>query len=161
MRKEIEITIEDGRDAGKLFRVTEMPVSRLEKWACRALIALFGAELPPDVASLAQTSNAMALASGVMRGISGLDWKVAEPLYDELLAQIAIIPRRERPLDTIQICPQNLDAHIEDLSTIFRLRLEVVALSLNFGEGGEGLTSRLFTTLAQQDCGATSTSAPA
>ena len=35
------ITIETGRDAGKVYRVTEMPASKLEKWAARALLALF------------------------------------------------------------------------------------------------------------------------
>ena len=150
MRKELEIVIEEGRDAGKMFRVTEMPVSKLEKWAARALLALFGADVPPDVAGLAKTSSAMALASGLMRGLSGLEWQKVEPLYDELLDQIAIVPKRERPHDVIRLSPHNLDAHIEDLQTIVRLRLEVVALSLNFGGGGEGLTSRLSGILAPQ-----------
>ena len=35
MRKDMTITIEEGRDTGKTFRVTEMPVSRLEKWCAR------------------------------------------------------------------------------------------------------------------------------
>ncbi len=150
MRKEIEITIEEGRDAGKTFRITEMSVSKLEKWACRALIALFGVNIPPDVANLAKTSNTMALAGAVMRGLSGLDWKLAEPLYDELIEQVAIIPNMSHPRNVIKLCPQNIDNHIEEIGTIMRLRLEVVALSLNFGAGGEGLTSRLSTILSPQ-----------
>ena len=150
MRKEIEITIEAGRDEGKTFRISEMPVSKLEKWSARALIALFGAEVPSDVAGLAKTSNAMALAGVVMRGLSGIDWQKAEPLYDELLEQIAIIPDPNRPAVCVKLHPKNLDAHVEDLPTILRLRLEVVALSLNFGEGGEDWTSRLATILPRQ-----------
>ena len=148
MRKEIEITIEEGRDAGKTFRVTEMAVSKLEKWSCRALIALFGVNIPDDLAKLAKTSNSMALASAVMRGLSGLDWKLAEPLYDELIEQVAIVPNMSHPHNVIKLCSQNLDNHIEELSTIMRLRAEVIALSLNFGEGGEGLTCRLTEILS-------------
>lgn len=158
MLTEKNITMETGRDAGKMFRVVEMPVSRLEKWACRAMVALFGANVPADAAELAKTSNAAALAAGVMRGLSGLRWELAEPLYDELLAQISRVPKPERPLETIALRPDNLDAHVEDVATIFRLRLEVLSLSLGFLSGGEAWTSRLSAILGPQASGTTPTS---
>ena len=57
------ITIDTGRDAGKTFEITEMPVSRLEKWAARALVALMGQAMPPEMAQAARQSGAVALAS--------------------------------------------------------------------------------------------------
>ncbi len=158
MLKEKIITIDTGRDAGKAFRVAEMPVSRLEKWACRALFALFGADVPADAAALAKTSNSAALASVVMRGLSNLRWELAEPLYDELLAQIGRIPNTAKTNVYVPLSPDNLDAHVEDVSTIFRLRLEVVTLSLGFLEGGEDWTSRLASTLSPSGFGITRTS---
>lgn len=158
MLKEKIITIDSGRDAGKTFRIAEMPVSRLEKWACRALFALFGADLPADAAALAKTSNAAALAAVVMRGLSGLRWELAEPLYDELLVQISRVPNAAKANVYVPLNPDNLDAHIEDVSTIFRLRMEVVTLSLGFLEGGEDWTSRLASTLSPQGSGTTQAS---
>ena len=45
MLNEKIIAIDKGRDAGKTFKVKEMPVTKLEKWAARALLAVFGAVL--------------------------------------------------------------------------------------------------------------------
>ena len=39
-RKEIEITIEEGRDAGKTFKITEMPAVPADRWVTRALCLL-------------------------------------------------------------------------------------------------------------------------
>lgn len=162
MRKELTITIDTGRDAGKVFRVTEMPVSRLEKWCARALLALFGAEgdIPPDIARLAETSAgaAVAAAASLLRGLRGLAWEKAEPLYDELLDFIARVPRPERPDAVVQLRQENLDAHIEDVATSFRLRLEVVALSLGFSADGGAWASLLAASAAPQASAATPTS---
>lgn len=162
MRNDMTITIAEGRDAGKTFRVTEMPVSRLEKWCARALLALFGAEgdMPANIAALAQTSSgaAVAAAASMLRGLRGLSWERAEPLYDELLDFIVRVPKPERPEAVVQLCQDNLDAHIEDVATSFRLRLEVVALSLGFSESGGAWASLLAATAAPKASGATPTS---
>lgn len=162
MRKDMTITIEEGRDAGKTFRVTEMPVSRLEKWCARALLAIFGAEgdIPAHIAGLAQTSSgaAVAAASSMLRGLKGLSWEKAEPLYDELLDFIVRVPRPERPEAVVQLRQDNLDAHIEDVATSFRLRLEVVALSLGFSESGGAWASLLAASAGPRASGATPTS---
>ena len=49
MLNEKIIAIDKGRDAGKTFKVKEMPVTKLEKWAARALLAVFGSEMPADI----------------------------------------------------------------------------------------------------------------
>lgn len=143
MLQEKLITIEEGRDMGKTFLVKEMPVSRVEKWSCRALCALFGAELPADIANASKTSSTAAIGMAVVKGLAAIDWEKAEPLYDELLAQIYRVPKPEQPTTLIQLCAANLDAHIEDAKTIFKLRWEAASISLGFLLGGEDLTSRL------------------
>lgn len=160
MRKEMTITIDEGRDAGKVFRITEMPVSRLEKWAARALVALFGAadDIPPDVAHLAETSSGAALAAVFLRGLRSFSWERAEPLYDELLDCIDRVPNPAQPSAVIRLRPDNLDAHVEDISTIWRLRAEAVGLSLGFFENGGDWNSLLTGLLARRGSEATPTS---
>ena len=99
MLNEKIIAIDKGRDAGKTFKVKEMPVTKLEKWAARALLAVFGSEMPADIRTLSASSNTAALLSAGLRGLSGLRWEQAEPLYDELLGQIYRVPNPHKPDD--------------------------------------------------------------
>ena len=71
MLNEKLIAIDKGRDAGKTFKVKEMPVTKLEKWAARALLAVFGSEMPADIRTLSASSNTTALLSAGLRGLSG------------------------------------------------------------------------------------------
>ena len=155
MLNEKLIAIDKGRDAGKTFKVKEMPVTKLEKWAARALLAVFGSEMPADIRTLSASSNTAALLSAGLRGLSGLRWEQAEPLYDELLGQIYRVPNPHKPDDAIRLTPQNLDAHVEDVDTIYRLRWEAIAVCLDFLHGGEGLTSRLSQILNPSGSGTT------
>ena len=136
MLKTERIEITEGRDTGKVFLVEEMPVSRLEKWCARALIAMLGADIPADVAQLAGTSNAAALVQVFQTGLKSLRWQDAEPLYDDLLPQIYVLPQGQER-GRLRLSPGNIDAHVQDLKTIFRLRMTVLELSLgfSFGEG--------------------------
>ena len=79
MLNEKIIAIDKGRDAGKTFKVKEMPVTKLEKWAARVLLAVFGSEMPADIRALSASSNTAALLSAGLRGLSGLKWEQAEP----------------------------------------------------------------------------------
>ena len=40
MLKSVDITIEEGRDKGKRFKITEMPAVKMDKWATKALLIL-------------------------------------------------------------------------------------------------------------------------
>ena len=126
--------------------------------AARALLAVFGSEMPADIRALSASSNTAALLSAGLRGLSGLKWELAEPLYDELLGQIYRVPNPGKPDDVIRLTPQNLDAHVEDVGTIYRLRWEAIAVCLDFLQGGEGLTSRLSQILNPLGFGTTQTS---
>lgn len=137
------ITVDLPHDAGKTFRIRVFPALKAEKWAMRALVALFGsnAELPPDLAKTATTSSMAALASVGMRGLSGLNWETLEPLYDELLGQVAFVPDVSKPQAVVPLHADNVDAHIKNGATIALLRAEVFALCVNFSAGGAQLGS--------------------
>ena len=151
------ITIDGGRDGGKTFRVREMSALQLEKWAARALIAIFGsqADIPPELAEAAQSSNTVALAQAGMRCLSGLDWEKVEPLYDELLRQVDRVPDIDRPEAVVRLHNGNADAHVASAGTLLRLRAEVVALCLGFSTDGVSWGSLPATLLGRPDSGTT------
>lgn len=155
------ITIEEGRDMGKTFVVTEMPASKLEKWSARALLALFNGHVPATVAEQARGSNATALAGVVMSGLNGVSWEQVEPLYDELLTYAHRIPDTARPADRIPLNKNNVDAHIQDMGTLLRLRAAVLEVCFDFFGRDGGLYSRLQEAAGRLTSGTTSPSRPA
>ena len=115
MRKFKDVLIEDeGRDQGKVFRVTEMPASQAEKWAARALLAMAksGVQIP-DAAAKAGLAG---LASVGMAAFSGITWELAEPLLDEMFRCVTKIEKaipNGRPL---------VEEDVEEVGTRFKLR---------------------------------------
>ncbi|OYV47980.1 MAG: hypothetical protein B7X10_03770 [Burkholderiales bacterium 21-58-4] len=129
--KTVTITSE-GRDLGKNFKLTEMPVAKGEKWAARALLALAkaGVEVPEDADGMA------GLAGFGLSSIDKLDWNDIEPLLDEMLGCIKYVPSAgvERAL--------MLEAgDIEEITTLFTLRKEILALHFDFFAPAVGSTS--------------------
>ncbi len=117
---------EGNRDSGKTFLITEMSAASSEKWALRALgaIANSGMEIPPDVMRLGMGT----LVAVGFKGMLTMQFDEAEPLLDEMMACIEIIPdpkRSEvrRPVD---------DEDIEDVTTRLMLRSEVFELHTGF-----------------------------
>lgn len=155
------ITIETGRDAGKVYKVTEMPASKLEKWAARALLALFAGDVPADVVQMARGSNAAALVGNVMAGLGSLRWEDVEPLYDELLTCVARVPDPGRPEVVVPLVPANVDAHVQDVTTLWRLRAEALEVCFDFFGRDGGLYSRLTTAADRLTSGTTKPSRPA
>lgn len=152
------ITIEKGRDAGKTFKITEMPASRLEKWAARALLAVFAGEVPSNLASMAKASNAAALVTGVMEGLGAIRWEAVEPLYDELLTCIARVPDPANTANVVPLLPSNVDAHVQDVGTLLRLRAAALEECFAFFGDGGGLLSRVTQAMRQPDAATTSAS---
>ena len=130
------IQITEGRDAGKVFLVMEMPCSKAEKWFGRALCAMLSGKIPADVRELAKTSATAAFMRVMQAGLHSLKWEVAEPLYDDLLPQIYVLPQGKAEA-RIQLKPTNIDAHVQDFATMYRLRGAVLELSLGFSFGGK------------------------
>lgn len=119
-------TDRDNRDAGKLFFITEMGAVQSEKWATRALLAMAsgGIDIPPEVLRMGMGA---VLAAG-FRSLMTMAFADAEPLLDEMMQCVSIIPdpkRKDvtRPLD---------DEDIDEVSTLLLLRSEIVELHTGF-----------------------------
>ena len=107
-----------------------MPAMQAEKWATRALIALTksGVEIPDDIAS----SGLAGIAMLGMKAISGINFYEAEPLLDEMLDCVEIIPDKNNR----NFKRSDIQTDIEEVSTLFKLRSEVFNLHTNFLKPG-------------------------
>jgi len=128
MRNAIEVTIDasGGRDKGKLFVITEMPAMRAEKWALRLLLELMksGMELPDEIANAGMAG----VASLGLPAMGSLPWSVAEPLLDELLQCVEIVPDPKNR----QIMRKLIEEDIEEIPTLLKLRVAVFKLHTSF-----------------------------
>lgn len=126
-RKTINYTVtDDNRDNGKLFLITEMPASKAESWAMRALLALManGVDMPEGF-----ENNGMAgMAEMGIKALSGLKWEVAEPLLNEMMDCVQIVPDPTK----IHVARKLFDEDIEEITTRIKLRVEVWSLHTDF-----------------------------
>ena len=125
------------------------------------MLALFNGNLPADIAEQARGSNAVALAQAVASGLGGISWELVEPLYDELLGCVYRVPDPSTPAARVQLNPANVDAHIQDMSTLLRLRAGVLEVCFDFFGRDGGLYSRLTTAADRLTSGTTKPSRPA
>ena len=126
MRKEKEIKIEEGRDAGKVFKITEMPAFQMDRWATRALLAL-GKSQQGGIAALGAMS-----VQDLLVAFTELDYEKSEPLLQELLECCSFVKNGT----SVVLKADVVDGIIEDWVTLPKLRME--ALQLNLGFFGEG-----------------------
>ena len=126
MRKTITYTAEDGRDKGKQFIITEMAARPAHKWATRALFALIngGVEIPEDVAEMGMAG----IAAIGLRALNGISVEKAEPLLDELLTCVTVLPDPSKP----NVVRALFDEDVEEPATYFKLQKEVLVLHLGF-----------------------------
>ena len=126
-RKEIQITISaEGDDRGKVFLLRRMSAMKAEKWATRALLALArsGVDVPDDVAS----RGLAGIASYGVHALSGVQFAEAEPLLDEMMQCVEVVPDRNRPAFSRPLVEEDID----EVGTILLLRREILALHLGF-----------------------------
>jgi hypothetical protein len=119
--KELDVSINEGRDSGKTFHLKEWPATRVEDWVLRAVFGLgrAGVEIPPEILQLGAGPTAYAIASQAIKMPSRLGVKLA----DELMSCVTIAePKVTRSL---------VERDIEDFST--RLWLKGQVLKLMFG----------------------------
>lgn len=137
MRQTKDVTIEEApageranRDAGKVFVLTEMSAIKAEAWATRMWLAL--ARNNVDIPSSALSSGWGGLMSyGIAVGLHGLtrvDYGDLKPLWDEMLACCEIAPDPGHR----QVKRRLVEDDIEEVSTIFKLRNEVIELHTGF-----------------------------
>ena len=112
-----------GRDSARVYKITEMPAFRAEKWAIKALwlIAATGADLPSNL-------EHAPFGEFVRQGLTALfkvDFRDAEPLLDEMLNCVSIVTKAgARPLIMLD--------DFEDPRTILKIRKEVFELHTDF-----------------------------
>jgi hypothetical protein len=132
MRKTETITItSEGRDKGKIFLITEMPVMRAERWAYRALLALShaGAELPEG----AQHGGMAAFAQAGLKALNSLDFEEARPLLDEMMSCVQVMPDPKNPMIVRPIMLNEMEGDdIEEIGTIFQIRERIFRLHTDF-----------------------------
>ena len=129
MRKTADVTITaEGRDAGKVFRLTEMPAARAEKWAMRAFLGMAraGIEIPDNIAN----AGLAGIATIGLKAVGSMSFSDAELLLDEMFACIQAVPD---PQNAARVRPL-VENDIEEVATRLRLRKEVFDLHVSFSQ---------------------------
>lgn len=130
-RQIVNYTVEqDGRDKGKIFVITEMPALQAERWAMRALLALMRSN--PELPEGTELSGMAGLASAGLKALSSIKWEDAEPLMDEMLSCVKLMPDINRPA----VVRPLIDGDIEEISTLLELRKQIWGLHTAFFTGG-------------------------
>jgi hypothetical protein len=141
------------RDQGKTFLITEMAARKGEKWATRALnlMARSGVDLPPDFLR----SGMAAMFVVGLQALTSVEYAGAEPLLDEMLDCVALVPDPSKPTVTR---PVHLDTDIEEVSTYLALRTAIFELHTGFSVAG--VLSTLGTLARRSNTSDTPTSDP-
>ena len=135
MRKSSTITVTDGRDAGKVFKLTEMSADAAERWAMRAFFALMnaGVDIPDDIASLGLAG----VAQIGLKALTKVPFEAAEPLLQDMMDCVQIVPDPSKP----NVVRTIIDGDIEEVSTRLQLRRAVFDLHVDFLKPGAPSTS--------------------
>lgn len=136
-RKTETYTVTDeGRDKGKAFLLTEMPATKAESWAIRALFALGSAnvDVPDDVKNMGMSG----LAEVGLKKLFAMPYATAGPLLDELMDCVQMQPDPKRP----QVKRGLVEGDVEEVRTLLTLKWQVLKLHLDFSIAG-GLSSSI------------------
>jgi hypothetical protein len=125
-RNVITVKIESGRDAGKIFILTELPASRAEKWAAKAFLALAKSDV--DVPANMNDFGMHDIAVIGVKALGKMSFDELEPLLDEMFTCIQIMPDETQPNVTRAL----FESDIEDVSTRLTLRRAIFGLHLDF-----------------------------
>ena len=152
-RKEAIFTATDGRDAGKQFLIREMPASRAEAWAIRAMLAMgrAGIEIPEafrqqgfsGLLSILQSSSdsgieiAAALLAGLKLTVFTNLLRIPADDAMPLLAEMMDCAQRMESAVTRAL----VEDDIEEIQTRLKLRSEIWNLHTDFFGGAGQSTS--------------------
>lgn len=123
-RKNINITLDKGRDKGKRFLITEMPAMKAERWATQVILGAMGSD-GFDMSKFGSMQNIAQIGVSVL---AKLPFEVAEPLMAEMLTCIEIMPNPANPTVTRPLESDD----VEEVSSLLKLRLEVLKLHIDF-----------------------------
>jgi hypothetical protein len=145
-RKILNVTITaEGRDKGKVFRLTEMPASRAEKWAVRAFLMLSraGVEVPDGL----QDAGLVGLAVVGLEALTKVSYSEAEPLLDEMMECVTILPDPTRDSSERRLVEED----IEEVPTRLRLRRELWGLHVDFIPGVAELRTQAVSAASETE----------
>lgn len=128
-RKTAYVTIDaEGRDKGKVFKLTEMPSAQSEKWAMRAFLAMAkgGVEVPDDIAE----SGLAGIAALGLKTIGLVPWQELEPLMDEMFACVQAVPDPHAPNTVTPLFAES----IEEPATRLFLRKKIFGIHVDFSK---------------------------
>lgn len=131
-RKTKEIIIDNGRDKGNTYVITEKSALEAEKFFVKLLLSVGKntnlSEVMADQGSLTALTNKEALTELLF----SLDYDVAEELMDEMMTCVQFKYVIKGAPDTRPLIKED----IQDVSTLMRLREEVINLHINFTDAG-------------------------
>ncbi|MBS1331639.1 MAG: hypothetical protein HP053_00295 [Christensenellaceae bacterium] len=140
---------EGNRDAGKRFLIEEMPATRAERWAMRALLALMGGNV--ELGDIRPGHGMAGLMSAGLEKLAALNWETVQPLYDELLECVYALPKPDNDAVRVRLTPAQADTQVEEISTLLALRVEALGLHVGFSLG-----DALATLIARSAAGTSS-----
>ena len=126
-RKTKYFTIDgEGRDNGKMFLLTEMPALQAESWSMRLILAMIkgGIELPEGFEHMGMAG----VAQVGIKALGGLEWEVAEPLLNEMMTCVKIVPTPDKP----DVVRKLIADDIEEVQTLLKIRMEIFRLHTDF-----------------------------
>lgn len=139
--KTTTVTIDKGRDAGKSFLITEMPLLKADKWARRFALGMMRGGVNSDgLGGLANIKNVdlssidgiLELAKVGIAAFGNIDEDTAMELIDELTEScIKIIPSSGIAREIVW------DSDIKDVATLMLLRKEALGVHVDFLEQGD------------------------
>ena len=144
--KEKPVTItHEGRDKGKSFLITEMPLLKADRWACRFGLGMIRGGLNADGlggadvnrVNLKTIDGMLELAKIGVGALGNIDEELALELIDELTRScVKIIPANGTPRAVVWGDDEN-NGDIEEISTIMFLRKEALGIHINFLAQGD------------------------
>ena len=144
-RKIATYTVEtEGRDKGKVFILTEMPVAKAEDWAIRALLEMGKANV--DIPEGAESLGMASLAEIGLKKLFALDPQTIRPLLSELMECVQIQPDPRRP----EVKRSLIENDVEEVRTLLTLKYEVLKLHLDFSLAADPSASLGIPAAAQK-----------
>lgn len=133
-REKLVAITDNGRDKGKVYRITEAPASRVEWFVARLFLAM--ARGGVDIGEDAAASGIAGLAALGIKQLPALPDADAKALLDEMMTTVEFVPDPSAPV------PRRLvESDIEEIATRMRLRREIVSLHMDFSTADARSTS--------------------
>lgn len=123
-----------GRDAGRVFIITEMPSKQGFEWGIRAVMAIaHNFELPDNW----KDQGLAAVAALGFSSLTKAPWGDVSPLLDELMDCVKIQPDPKQPA----VVRDLIDDDIQEIETQLELRKEAFMLHTDFLQAAGRLKS--------------------